>query len=245
MSVLLIDIGNTRVKYCLADEYGPDDEGIIHSPEELLSKVSHVESAFISSVKKPELAKSYAQAIESICPVTIATTEKYALIAGETLQNSYTNIENMGVDRWLGMCAGMYLAKQCKRDSYLVVDAGTAITCDVVVRGKHQGGFIAPGLQQLQAILLQNTDRVFAPDDWPNDIRLGQDTDACVGNGCLAQLQGVVELARSQIAQYSERYLLVVSGGDGDKLSNIQHRPKKHLQNVVLLGLWTRFVHKL
>ena len=136
------------------------------------------------------------------------------------------------------------LAKQCKRDSYLVVDAGTAITCDVVVRGKHQGGFIAPGLQQLQAILLQNTDRVFAPDDWPNDIRLGQDTDACVGNGCLAQLQGVVELARSQIAQYSERYLLVVSGGDGDKLSNIHNRPKKHLQNLVLLGLWTRFVHK-
>ena len=33
------------------------------------------------------------------------------------------------------MCAGMYLAKQW--DSYLVVDAGTAITCDVVVRGKH------------------------------------------------------------------------------------------------------------
>ena len=245
MSVLLIDIGNTKVKYCLADEYGPADEAVTDCPTALLKKIGPVHAVYISSVKHPELAQSYAQAYESICPVTVAKTEKYARIAGETLHNSYINIGNMGVDRWLAMCAGMYLAQQAEHDSYLVIDAGTAITCDVVVKGQHHGGFIAPGLHQLQEVLLHNTDRVFAPDDWPSHIELGQDTDVCVGNGCLAQLQGIVELAREQIAQYSEQYLLVLSGGDGHRLLNIQHRPKKHLQNAVLLGLWTRFVHKL
>lgn len=245
VSVLLIDIGNTRAKYCLADKYGPGEEAVVDSPDALLNNIGSLDAAYISSVKHPERAKAFAQALTTICPVTIAKSEKYALIAGEILQNSYTNVANMGVDRWLAMCAGMYLAQLCENDSFLVVDAGTAITCDAVVKGQHQGGLIAPGLHQLQEILLQNTDRVFAPEDWPSHIQLGQDTDECVGNGCLAQLQGLVEVARAQIAQYSEQYLLILSGGDGYRLLNTQHRPKKHLQNAVLLGLWTRFVHKL
>lgn len=244
MSVLLIDIGNTQTKYCFADSNGLLGEVcVVEDVDALKAEASGVNAIYISSVKQSAVSRTYIDGLSELATVTEAKTEKYAIIGGKTLVNSYPDISTMGVDRWLAMCAGVMCATEEGVDNVLVVDAGTAITCDAVVQGEHKGGFIAPGLHHLQHVLLANTDKVFAANDWPELINLGQDTMACVANGCLAQLQGCVEVARAQINQYCEEYLLIISGGDGNYLLNTQHRPKKHLQNVVLYGLWARFVH--
>jgi type III pantothenate kinase len=58
------------------------------------------------------------------------------------------NLEQLGVDRFLGLLAG--LEKHPKQD-FMLVDIGTFVTIDTVQNGRHIDGGIAPGLKQLQA----------------------------------------------------------------------------------------------
>ena len=59
------------------------------------------------------------------------------------LRNGYRDPAQLGVDRWLAMCA----AWQQFPGSLCVVDAGTAVTIDVVAAdGAHSGGLILPGV---------------------------------------------------------------------------------------------------
>ncbi len=249
MSVLLIDIGNTSVKACVADSLALGKE--IYSGADLATlldtlceqiNINAIAKIYIASVQVADVEGQCQQVFGSHCEVHVARTEKFALINGTPLKNSYADITTMGVDRWLAMCAAQALAQQHGLHNSLVVDAGTAITCDALVQGEHQGGFIAPGLNTLQHALLANTQRVSGSKDWPETVSFGQDTGKCVVNGCLAQLQGIVDVASAQIQQYCEDYLLVLSGGDGPRLKNTLNRPCERLENVVLYGLWVRFV---
>ncbi|MDP1069535.1 type III pantothenate kinase, partial [Klebsiella pneumoniae] len=63
----------------------------------------------------------------------------------------------MGVDRWLAMLAAWQRVGQ----SCWVVDCGSAITLDLLdAEGRHQGGYILPGLRLMQQSLLGNTAEV-------------------------------------------------------------------------------------
>jgi len=63
------------------------------------------------------------------------------------LKNGYDNFSQLGVDRWLTILATKYM----EVSDYIVVDAGSAITIDLVSRGEgHLGGAILAGF---------NTDR--------------------------------------------------------------------------------------
>ncbi|RUA06538.1 MAG: hypothetical protein DSY43_01790 [Gammaproteobacteria bacterium] len=59
------------------------------------------------------------------------------------------NLAQLGVDRFLGILAGV---KKYPQQNFMLVDVGTFVTFDSVQNGKHIDGGIAPGLQQLQAI---------------------------------------------------------------------------------------------
>lgn len=60
--------------------------------------------------------------------------------------NFQTSYVGMGVDRKVA-CLGI--------DNGVIVDAGSAITVDIMENGKHQGGFILPGLRKFHNIYAQ------------------------------------------------------------------------------------------
>ena len=76
---------------------------------------------------------------------------------------AYTEAHNLGVDRWLALLAahhyvGQDIGQGIEQDveqgavssSWLIIDAGTAVTVDLMDKGKHLGGLIIPGLQLLR-----------------------------------------------------------------------------------------------
>ena len=247
--ILFIDVGNSLAKYCcmratdiqntkLSDikptlEYFSDTV----TPLQLLPRVSHI---YLSYVKAPKwLAALHKAASQQNIPIITVTSAKHIRINHSILINGYKNVSNMGVDRWLAMIAAVGLFPQ--QSDFVVVDAGTAITCDVIFRHQHQGGWIAPGLKTLKTSLLSNTEQVFtnkqAQQQHAEPIILGTDTPDCVEQGCLAQLNGMVNLACEALNDQTDDFIVLITGGDQIKLSFPRKNNTHYFVNLVLIGL--------
>jgi type III pantothenate kinase len=248
-SILFIDVGNSLAKYCCMrateiqntelSDINPSLEYFSETltPVQLLPRVSHI---YLSYVKAPEwLAALHQEAAKQNIPIVTATSAKHTRINHSILINGYNNVTNMGVDRWLAMIAAVGLFPQ--KSDFVVVDAGTAITCDVIFRHQHQGGWIAPGLKTLKTSLLSNTEQVFTNDKAQTQnaepIILGTDTPDCVEQGCLAQLNGMVNLACETLNDQTDDFIVLITGGDQIKLSFPRKNNIHYFANLVLIGL--------
>ena len=248
-SILFIDVGNSLAKYCCMrameiqntelSDINPSLEYFSETltPVQLLPRVSHI---YLSYVKAPEwLAALHQEAAQQNIPIVTATSAKHTRINHSILINGYNNVTNMGVDRWLAMIAAVGLFPQ--KSDFVVVDAGTAITCDVIFRHQHQGGWIAPGLKTLKTSLLSNTEQVFTNDkaqtQHAEPIILGTDTPDCVEQGCLAQLNGMVNLACETLNDQTDDFIVLITGGDQIKLSFPRKNNIHYFANLVLIGL--------
>ena len=248
-SILFIDVGNSLAKYCCMRateiqntelcDINPSLEYFSETltPVKLLPRVSHI---YLSYVKAPEwLAALHQEAAQQNIPIVTATSAKHTRINHSILINGYNNVTNMGVDRWLAMIAAVGLFPQ--KSDFVVVDAGTAITCDVIFRHQHQGGWIAPGLKTLKTSLLSNTEQVFTNDkaqtQHAEPIILGTDTPDCVEQGCLAQLNGMVNLACETLNDQTDDFIVLITGGDQIKLSFPRKNNIHYFANLVLIGL--------
>ncbi|MAY15856.1 MAG: type III pantothenate kinase [Oceanospirillaceae bacterium] len=122
----------------------------------------------------------------------------------------YPDPARLGVDRWLAM-----LGARCHYSSALIVaDAGTALTVDLMsADNHHDGGFIVPGLQLAQQALFNSTQRVrpYNDEQAAQQLLPGRDTVGCVSSGVYRQQAALVRSVQQDYPQH----LLVVTGGDG------------------------------
>jgi len=114
--------------------------------------------------------------------------------------------DTMGVDR-RSLCLS--------REEGLFVDAGSAITVDVVERGVYRGGFILPGLAaalrsyaQISPILNTGLNRKVSLEELPLTTKDG------ISYGIIASIKAV-------IAQHRNGKRLYFTGGDGAFLSTL------------------------
>lgn len=244
---LLIDVGNTRIKWLLlaapsADlkllNYTDVNHGVLNELADFLNdlkteNVSVLVAAVNQSNELLALLESY-----SFHSIFYAKTKDRQ--AGVT--NSYSLPERMGIDRWLAMIAGYTLInQQASSDGVIVVDAGSALTIDVVdTSGQHLGGYIVPGLRMAQKALFANTERVIKYDELlpvkaQNDklARLGNNTMQCVEYGIINQIVALINMV---VSQY-DNYQLVLTGGDCDLLAEFFTAADVD-KNLVLKGLW-------
>ena len=138
----------------------------------------------------------------------------------------------MGVDRWLAMLA----ARARCTDRLCVVDAGSALTIDLVAAsGQHEGGYIIPGPALMARSLQRDTQRVrYAARD---DVSLepGTDTASAVGNGIALAQCGAVELALQRCD--GDAPALFLTGGGGAALQRLLQRPATLVEDLVFEGL--------
>ncbi len=98
--VILVDIGNTRIKYSLLShaEEEPnacEDANSLFSFIDSQKKISHL---YIASVRNQELVDE----ISAMCNErNIVFVEKRTEKEAFGIKNSYANVQKMGVDRWL------------------------------------------------------------------------------------------------------------------------------------------------
>jgi len=214
--ILELDIGNSRVKW---RQLGADgkvtNQGVVPGAVEFqqLTELALKPNAIRAcSVRKGETYNEVKDWLETKYGMPAHSAYVKRDWAGVSIQ--YKDPGRLGVDRWLAMLA----AYSSVKGACIVVDAGTALTIDVLaVDGAHQGGYILPGLGLMRASLEQNTAIRLITGPLPASLALGHSTDQAVWHGSLATAVALIEkIARTVSAQRPVH--LLFSGGDADVL---------------------------
>ena len=113
--------------------------------------------------------------------------------------------ETMGVDR-RALCLS--------HENAVFVDAGTAMTVDVVEKGVYMGGYIFPGLK----VLLKSYETISPTlktelDEEVSLVHLPTTTKEQISYGIIASIKALIE-------KHSKGKTLYFTGGDGNFLSN-------------------------
>lgn len=228
---LLIDIGNTAAK--LARFNGRD---LFHSHTVSIEQLPQcidlagVEKIWFSNVNDKalsQLVKHYEVSHQVPCFEVLTTPQAFGLNC------AYANYLNLGVDRWLAMLAIHGLESR----PFAVIDAGTALTCDLVDGDAHLGGWIAPGFDMMRTALQKGAKHVFTDLAYPTHQALGKDTPDCVNYGCMAYMRGCVNQARDYLKTIHSDYRIYISGGSQSLLSFENDKKVVLETNLVLKGL--------
>ena len=207
---LLIDVGNTAIKWRLANAEGLLDARGSVSDVSSLCKAIEAENWGMAGLASVASDAAEAELIASLTAngataVHRATAQSTCL----SLVSSYAEPERMGVDRWLAMLA----ANVHSEGALCVIDAGTAVTVDLVsAEGKHEGGYILPGADLMRRALSSETDRIHVGALETPRIGPGNTTKACVTAGSWRAVVGAVE---STMAAYPGHRPLLTGGSAG------------------------------
>jgi type III pantothenate kinase len=238
---LLIDVGNTRIKWTLCDQTtwtaGRAFEWTSAQLDQQLAAhfadLAPMQAAWISNVggQAVELALSRTLsrhlAIEDIHFVRSAPR-----LGG--IVNRYTDPTRLGVDRLIAMAAAFhrYRAPVC------VADCGTALTVDLVdAKGCFQGGIIAPGPMLMRHALAGGTRQLPVVEERSSDV-LALSTEIGIAAGCLRAAAGAIALA---FDEFSKRLgvapQLILTGGDAPQVLPLLAFAYDHDPDLVLKGL--------
>lgn len=228
---LLIDIGNSRIKFVRVNSAN-DDLNVEHcmSIEEIENVIALSHKVLVACVGKPDLVEKLNELCikhQVSCQVMQTQPQEFGI------ECAYEHYQNLGVDRWLAIIA----ARTMTELPVAILDLGTANTCDIVIGNRHVGGWIAPGFSLMKQSLLSNTQKVFTDLSMPQEINMGQSTPECVNYGCLAALQGFVLTAENYLASSEENYEILVTGGDQNLLFSLKNSNLHYFSNLVLRGL--------
>jgi len=232
---LQLDAGNSGAKWRLVDngtllrrgKYVPGNDA---SREELLACADRVERIWICTVGSAEAEERLGQLLVRRWGV-VPWFARAAARAGD-LVNSYRDPTRMGADRWLAMLA----ARDRCRERLCVVDAGSALTIDLVdASGCHEGGYIIPGAELMERALLLDTGRVRFAEQAGYDLAPGDSTAAAVRHGIALAQAGAVALALQRAG--AETPQLLFCGGGGERLMRLLDRGGQWLPDLVFEGL--------
>lgn len=146
--------------------------------------------------------------------------------------NSYADHTRMGIDRWLAMLAAWYP----NQTDVVVVDAGSALTLDVVAaNGQHQGGVIIPGANLSERVLLEKTGKVRFEEDIEHELLLGRSTAECVRYGIAHSQLGALESIARRFNL--KNHLWYFAGGAGEWLMQRIDVDSRFAPDLVLDGI--------
>ena len=238
---LLVDIGNTRVKWACADNGNLFGHGAFRfSPETLngllaqnWEELERPEQVYLASVAGDGATArlcGYAGSTWNLEAVRAVTEKERG-----GLRNAYDDVAALGVDRWLAMLAAWSMHKK----PLCVIDCGTALTVDVVLGdGQHAGGFILPGPALMAASLERETRGIRADPEADPQLEFGRSTAACISNGFAFALAGLLErcFSKTREEQGVEPLTIITGGAAQQALPLLPGRPV-HEPHLVLHGL--------
>lgn len=199
MSILLLDIGNSRLKWAAIpalDAALPPAQALAHDgvPADAITALAAAwrgappQAVYIAHVTGGAHEVSLARAVQQAMRRLPQFARSAESCAG--LISTYADPGRLGVDRWLAMLAMWARTRQ----AFCVASAGTALTFDAVSdSGQHQGGVIAPGLATMIDATLGRTRFAVGAMDAGFETGLGRDTEACVRQGALHAAAGLLD----------------------------------------------------
>jgi type III pantothenate kinase len=245
MKALLLDAGNTRLKWGL---YG--DGAIGRTGRVPLAKIREqgktaltgklprdVDTVIACNVAGKAFAEKLSAIIRSHTGHEVRFVRSQAMACG--VSNAYRQPGRLGVDRWVAMIGAR---AQCT-STCLIVDAGTAVTIDALsADGRHLGGQILPGLMVMADALGKNTS------DLPKSRRsvsvvaglpdpFARSTAAAIAQGAIGAVAGAIERAVRALEQQGLSPAILLTGGDAALIQQSLATTVELRPNLVLEGL--------
>jgi type III pantothenate kinase len=245
VTALLMDVGNSRIKWGVLDGGGIRRTGHIarrriagQGLQVLTTRLPRrVDDVLISNVAGTTFATRLSGVVAAHCgcEVRFAHTAR----SGWGVTNAYRQPRRMGVDRWVALVG----AWSERRSACLVVDAGTAITIDALDdSGHHLGGQIIPGMTMMTHALAASTDGI--PEVGPLTGRGSADaamfartTATAVREGARNAVAGAIDRAFRVLRAAGGEPSVILTGGDASRILGALSEPPLHRPHLVLQGL--------
>jgi type III pantothenate kinase len=239
---LLIDIGNTRIKWAqLHGEMLVPMQAITltewHKPNSLRRVIlgqGTPEQILVSNVAGHDATKALQEFTQSLS-IESQLIEPTRVAFGVT--NGYTNPKQLGVDRWLSLIA----AWNMQPDLLCIVSIGTALTIDAITEsGQHLGGQIMPGPELMRQSLMQQTSDIAI-----RSYKNGESDQFFANNTQCAVTQGLKNYVVSSVMASMERIktdagkapTLLITGGGSPWLTDALTIKHQVIPDLVLRGL--------
>ncbi len=161
MTQMLIDAGNTRLKWCLlrgtklarVQALAWSEPRAARAARRVMSSGSGVTRILVCSVAGARLERALRRAARAAhlpAPLFIRTARRAAGV-----RNGYVDPWRLGADRWVALIGARALVP---KRALCVVDIGTALTLDLLDDGgRHRGGLLLPGPTLMVEALLRQT----------------------------------------------------------------------------------------
>ena len=243
MRRLLIDIGNSRIKWCFAEkkQLTPQQalswqfdslENIFSTTWNYIPSPDEIWVANVAGQRVAEKLTQWTQRHWQLTPFFAQTHNQCCHVI-----NGYQQPQQLGIDRWLAMIA----ARQLYQGTACIVSCGTAITLDVIHSdGQHVGGLITLGLGSTRKTLLQKAHALNQLTDVnlsSTQNFLANNTHQGVAQGTLVSVLGLLEYTVKQLERNEENVMLFLTGGDATQLIPFLSIYHQHEPNLVLQGL--------
>lgn len=236
---LLVDIGNTSIKWAtwngarLADGGSAKHYGAL--PIDLLAvwdALEQVDRVIVARVGPQSVLNAVADiaAARWQCGVTRVETSAEA----HGVRIAYTEPTRLGVDRFLALIG----AHANQTGPKLIVDAGTAITFDLLLAdGDHLGGLILPGIALLRDSVLAGT-QIPRYEPAEADQAWATDTAEAVAAASIQAPAALAERLYQRLSEHTDQTpRLIITGGDAERLLPAMHLTARHEPQLVLTGL--------
>ncbi|MGB5320179.1 type III pantothenate kinase [Eudoraea sp.] len=231
---LIIDAGNTLIKYAVFDNNGlvwnssEKVEDFANAIKKIFYDYPYISHAIVSSVV--DFDKRMMAALSIFCEVHLLSYKSKF-----PLKISYATPNTLGVDRLALATAAFY---QNPDSNTLVIDAGSCITYDIINDfGEYLGGAISPGVQMRYNALHQQTKGLplLSPAELLDFI--GNSTASSIHSGILngisLEIDGVISLYRERFKDLT----VILTGGDALFLSKRLKNTLFANSNFLLEGL--------
>ena len=219
-SSLFVDIGNSAVKW-----RSHDPEVYTKGADLFSSKLlPEAESVWLSAVAHPNIVQDIRAQFTNV--KLVEPLKQYG-----RLTLSYDAPSKLGIDRFLAMLGAL---ERFPDSSLLVIDAGSAVTFDVLdSKGMHQGGLIMPGIKALR----ESFPKFSTSDLSLTSSALKNNTEGAWRSGTHAML---VSAINSQIRNFELEYpggVVTICGGTAKEVLKELPESVKPFDNLVLDGL--------
>lgn len=238
--VLLVDAGNSRIKWGLAHKeriqagvpFLSHGAGLELDLQRFWACLSNPDRILVSNVAGKQTADTLSDWSLRTWGITPHFVQSGRAACGVT--NGYEDPGALGVDRWVALIAahGLY------REPLCIADCGTALTLDAMdAQGRHLGGLIAPGLGLMRQSLRSGTAALSSLPIGRNAIPACNTADA-VKSGTLHMEAALIErFARHMESRFGAVPRLILTGGDAPAVSNELNIPNQMELDLILRGL--------
>lgn len=237
---LLIDMGNSRIKWALWESVLKAGGSVPLAPAPFGGRLA----ADWEGLDTPAgihvanvAGDAAAEMVSDCCVRRWGVQPVFMQAAGECrgLVNAYAEPAQLGVDRWLAMLAGW----SQYRDNLCIAVCGTAVTVDIVTAdGRHAGGYILPGAWLMQESLIDGTAGIRTEPGAPSGERPGRSTGECLRNGTHLAVAACLDRIMTDCrSRYAADFICLLSGGGAGAAAGLVTAPCRLEPDLVLRGL--------